>query len=183
VPGAQFDNSSGLAGAVGFDIHRQLPRGRWTWVVMNGGAAAGSAGASPAPPATDPLLAEVADPRAFADDVRAHRLAWGGMLVVQVAGEGRAVIERLVARPEYEKVKLIVAVSGDVPLDDDTMLLWGIFTRFDCARDIVPANVETRGAWLTCRGPLGIDATWKQGYPDPVENLPEVVSAVDGWWK
>jgi 4-hydroxy-3-polyprenylbenzoate decarboxylase len=145
--------------------------------------AAGSAGASPAPPATDPLLAEVADPRAFADDVRAHRLAWGGMLVVQVAGEGRGLIERLVARPEYEKVKLIVAVSGDVPLDDDTMLLWGIFTRFDCARDIVPANVETRGAWLTCRGPLGIDATWKQGYPDPVENLPEVVSAVDGWWK
>ncbi len=38
VPGAQFDNSSGLAGVVGFDIHRQLPRGRWTWVVMNGGA-------------------------------------------------------------------------------------------------------------------------------------------------
>jgi putative membrane protein len=35
-------------------------------------------------------------------------------------------IERLVARPEYEKVKLIVAVSGDVPLDDDTMLLWAI---------------------------------------------------------
>jgi 4-hydroxy-3-polyprenylbenzoate decarboxylase len=102
---------------------------------------------------------------------------------VQVAGEGRGLIERLVARPEYEKVKLIVAVSGDVPLDDDTMLLWGIFTRFDCARDIVPARVETRGAWLTCRGPLGIDATWKKGYPDPVENLPEVVSAVDGWWK
>jgi hypothetical protein len=33
-----------------------------------------------------------------------------------------------------------------------------------------------------CRGPLGIDATWKPGYPDPVTNLPEVVAAVDGWW-
>ncbi|MGJ8617106.1 MAG: SGNH/GDSL hydrolase family protein [Sulfitobacter sp.] len=38
VPGAQFDNTSGIAGAVGFDIQRQLPAGRWNWVVMNGGA-------------------------------------------------------------------------------------------------------------------------------------------------
>lgn len=38
VPGAQIDNTSGVAGAVGFDIMRQLPRGRWNWVVMNGGA-------------------------------------------------------------------------------------------------------------------------------------------------
>ena len=38
VPGAQFDNSSSFAGAVGFDIQRQLQSGRWKWVVMNGGA-------------------------------------------------------------------------------------------------------------------------------------------------
>ena len=38
VAGAQFDNASGLAGAVGFDIQRQMPEGRWNWVVMNGGA-------------------------------------------------------------------------------------------------------------------------------------------------
>jgi lysophospholipase L1-like esterase len=38
VPGAQFDNSSGVAGAVGFDIRRQMPAGRWNWVVLNGGA-------------------------------------------------------------------------------------------------------------------------------------------------
>tara|TARA_R110002074_G_scaffold166282_2_gene326717 strand:- start:3286 stop:4026 length:741 start_codon:yes stop_codon:yes gene_type:complete len=38
VPGAQFDNPSGIAGAVGFDIQRQLPPGRWNWVVINGGA-------------------------------------------------------------------------------------------------------------------------------------------------
>jgi 4-hydroxy-3-polyprenylbenzoate decarboxylase len=79
-------------------------------------------------------------------------------------------------------VKLIAAVSPDVPLADDELLLWGVFTRFDCARDVIPAATETRGAWTTCRGPLGIDATWKDGYPAPVENLPEVVSAVDGWW-
>lgn len=38
VPGAQFDNASGLAGAVGFDIRRQFPGGRWNWIVLNGGA-------------------------------------------------------------------------------------------------------------------------------------------------
>jgi 4-hydroxy-3-polyprenylbenzoate decarboxylase len=79
-------------------------------------------------------------------------------------------------------VRLIVAVSDDVPLGDDELLLWGIFTRFDCARDLIPAASETRGAWLTARGPLGIDATWKTGYPEPVGTLPEVVAKVDGWW-
>jgi 4-hydroxybenzoate decarboxylase subunit C len=127
-------------------------------------------------------LASVPDARAFDERVLASRLAWGGMLVAQVKDAGRDVIERLVQRPELSSVRLIVAVSPDVPLGDDELLLWGIFTRFDCARDIVPARTETRGAWLTCRGPLGIDATWKTGYPDPVENLPEVIAKVDGWW-
>jgi UbiD family decarboxylase len=127
-------------------------------------------------------LVQVPDPRAFDETVVAHRLAWGGLLVVQVRGEGRATIERLVQRPEYAGVKLIAAVSADVPLDDDELLLWGIFTRFDCARDIIPAHAETRGAWLTCRGPLGIDATWKTGYPEPVASPPEVVAKVNGWW-
>ena len=131
-------------------------------------------------PATPPN--SVPDPRGPESEVIAHRLAWGGMLVVQVRGEGRAVVERLVRRPEYAAVKLVVAVSADVPLEDDELLLWGIFTRFDCARDIVPASVETRGAWLTCRGPLGIDATWKAGYPDPVRSPEVVVAKVDGWW-
>jgi 4-hydroxy-3-polyprenylbenzoate decarboxylase len=122
------------------------------------------------------------DPRAFAPEVQASRLAWGGMLVVQVPAEGRGVIERLLQRPEYAGVKLLVAVSADVPLEDDELLLWGIFTRFDCARDIIPARVETRGAWLTCHGPLGIDATWKQGYPETVASPPEVIARVTGWW-
>lgn len=128
-------------------------------------------------------IEHVDDPRAYANGIRAWRIAWGGVLIVQVEGEGRAVIERLVLRPDYAALKLIVAVSADVPLEDETMLLWGIFTRFDCARDVVPAKAETRGAWVQCRGPLGIDATWKQGYPEPVANLPEVVAGVDEWWR
>jgi 4-hydroxy-3-polyprenylbenzoate decarboxylase len=126
--------------------------------------------------------APLPDPRAAEDSVLAHRLAWGALLVVQVKGEGRRVVERLVRRPEYAAVKLIVAVSADVPLEDDELLLWGIFTRFDCARDVIPASLEARGAWLSCRGPLGIDATWKTGYPEAIENHPDVIARVDSWW-
>ncbi len=144
--------------------------------------AVGSAGVMPDAAGAGMVPAQVPDPRAHEEAIIAHRLAWGGMLVVQLGGEGRAVIERLVARPEYAALKLIVAVSPDVPLDDDEMLIWGIFTRFDCARDIVPAGTEVRGAWLTCRGPLGIDATWKSGYPDPVANSLEISQRVSEWW-
>lgn len=148
----------------------------------------GSAGVDPraASAATarlaDAPVAAPPDPRAFDDDVLDSRFAWGAMLVARTRGNGRALIERLVGRPEYAAVKLIVAVSPDVPLDDDTLLLWGVFTRFDCARDVVPAASESRGAWVQIRGPLGIDATWKQGYPAPVENLPEVIAGIDSWW-
>jgi hypothetical protein len=38
VPGAQSDNGSTIASAVGFDIQQQFPGGRWNWVVVNGGA-------------------------------------------------------------------------------------------------------------------------------------------------
>jgi 4-hydroxy-3-polyprenylbenzoate decarboxylase len=156
---------------------------------------AGSAGVIPDPsPPGDRILAAgvaeprdlgvatVADPRAFDAGVLAHRFAWGAMLVVQTREGGRALVERLIQRPEYAAIRMVVAVSDDVPLEDDQLLLWGIFTRFDCARDVIPARTESRGAWLTCRGPLGIDATWKTGYPDPVENLPEVIERVNGWW-
>jgi 4-hydroxy-3-polyprenylbenzoate decarboxylase len=148
------------------------------------GRAVGSAGVVPAPHVARAAAptATPPDPRAFVPGVLAHRFAWGAMLVVQVRGDGRAAIETLVRRPEYANVKLIAAVSDDVPLDDDDLLLWGVFTRFDCARDIVPAAVEARGAWVSPRGPLGIDATWKPGYPDPVANLPHVVAGVDAWW-
>ena len=128
------------------------------------------------------LLTELPDPRTFDARILDWRLAWGGMLVVQVRGEGHSVVEALIRRPEYANVKLVATVSEDVPLDDDDLLLWGVFTRFDCARDVIPARTETRGAWTVCRGPLGIDATFKSGYPDPVENLPEVIQRVDGWW-
>ncbi len=151
----------------------------------SGGTAAGASGAA-APAAWQPLR-EVADPRAFDPRIAGSRLMWGGVLFVQLKGKvggddagwssdvtppsslpGRDVLESLLRRGEYAALRLIVAVSEDVPLDDPALLLWGWWTRFDCARDVIPAASESRGAWLAVRGPLGIDATWKPGYPPPV---------------
>jgi 4-hydroxy-3-polyprenylbenzoate decarboxylase len=67
-------------------------------------------------------------------------------------------------------------------LQDEENLLWGIFTRFDCARDIVFTSVKLIGASPVYRGVLGIDATFKSGYPLPVEMDSEVVKKVDERW-
>jgi UbiD family decarboxylase len=136
----------------------------------------------PGRPPNPPAPPDLSDPRRFDSGVVDWRVAWGAMLVVAVKGQGRPIVERLIQEPEYRGVRLIVAVSADVPLHDDELLLWGIFTRFDCARDVIPAATEVRGAWLTCRGPLGIDATWKTGYPETISNRSDVIAAVDGWW-
>jgi len=121
------------------------------------------------------------DPRDIDSRVIAYTVLQDCLLVVQVEGEGRPVIERLV-RAQLGGVKMVAAVSPDVPLDDRDLLLWGIFTRFDCARDIIFTEVQHRGAWTTCHGVMGIDATFKPGYPAPLEMDPEVVQKVDRRW-
>jgi 4-hydroxy-3-polyprenylbenzoate decarboxylase len=73
-------------------------------------------------------------------------------------------------------------VSPDVPLDDDTLRLWGVFTRFDAARDVVFTESRLVGSWPGHRGRLGIDATFKEGYPGPVVMDPETVRKVDRRW-
>ena len=113
--------------------------------------------------------------------VLAHVVLQDSLLVVQVDGSGREVVERLVQVP-LGPVKMVAAVSPDVPLDNRDLLLWGIFTRFDCARDIVFTEVQRRGAWTTCHGVMGIDATFKPGYPEALEMDPDIVEKVDRRW-
>ena len=182
IPGVPLDTLDFTSMTMNLGSKMVLDAQSHSRIAGSAGTAGPSGAVSPAARVSEPLVT-VADPRGFESDVLAHRLAWGGVLVVQVRDQGRGVVERLIRRPEYERVKLLVAVSKDVPLDDDTMLIWGIFTRFDCARDVIPAATETRGAWLTSRGPLGIDASWKPGYPEPVESPPEVIAIVDSWWR
>src|SRR5687767_14177347 len=122
------------------DAQRGRPAGSAGVASRRDAASARDGGSHDGPPAS------VADPRSLGEAVIAHRLAWGALLVVQTRDDGRALVGRLIRRPEYAAVPFVVAVSPDVPLDDDELLLWGIFTRFDCARDVVPAATETRGA-------------------------------------
>jgi menaquinone biosynthesis decarboxylase len=115
-------------------------------------------------------------------DILGSRNLRDSLLVVKVKGAGRPVIERLVKDPAFAGFPLIAAVSEDVPLEDEERLIWGIFTRFDCARDIVPGGARLDGAWPKISGPLGIDATWKPGYPEPLVMDPDVVTRVDRKW-
>ena len=108
------------------------------------------------------------------------KLLDGGFLVLAVREGGRAVVEKVVAaKPD---VRFVVAVSLDVNLEDDENLQWGIFTRFDPARDIVVSEQVFVGARPVYRGIIGIDATWKQGYPLPLEMDESIVKRVDSRW-
>jgi 4-hydroxy-3-polyprenylbenzoate decarboxylase len=129
----------------------------------------------------DGLPSSVADPRALDPRILSYELLQECLLVVRVEGEGREVVERLVAAP-LGPVKIVAAVSPDVSLSDRDSLLWGIFTRFDCARDLVFTEVQHRGAWTTAHGVMGIDATFKPGYPAALEMDPDIVAKVDRRW-
>ncbi len=104
------------------------------------------------------------------------------MLVLQVASHGREVLEKMLALPGLDDISLVVAVSPDVPLNDQVLLLWGIFTRFDCARDTFFKDVVIKSGHPQYDGPLFIDATWKEGYPEPLAMTDEIVRRVDSRW-
>ena len=91
-------------------------------------------------------------------------------------------MQTLVQAKALSQVPLIAVVSEDVDLGDRESLLWGIFTRFDPARDVCFTSVEVKGAWPVYRGGLGIDATFKPGYPEPVIMDPAIVKRVDAKW-
>jgi 4-hydroxy-3-polyprenylbenzoate decarboxylase len=115
------------------------------------------------------------DPR-----IEKWKLLDGGFLVFTVRDGGRAVVENVVAaRPN---LRFAIAVSPDVDLDDDENLQWGIFTRFDPARDMVVSEQKFVGARPVYRGIIGIDATWKRGYPLPLEMDESIVKQVDSRW-
>ena len=135
-------------------------------------------------PVTDrPPPTSVADPARADRRIVAHRLLEGGFLVVTVDREPRAVLEELLRWPGLINIRFVTAVSRDVDLGDETSLLWGIFNRFDPARDMIFAKQRFVGARPIYSGPIGIDATWKEGYPVPVVMDPAIVRRVDARWK
>ena len=129
-----------------------------------------------------PVAIDEAQVKALHPRIRRARLIEQTLLAVQVDGQGRQVVEALVRAPSLASVKLIAVVSEDVDLAEQESLLWGIFTRFDPARDVVFASAELNGAWPVYRGCLGIDATLESGYPDPVIMDPAIVARVKDRW-
>ncbi len=124
-----------------------------------------------------------------------HRIARqylfaGGCLLVQLEGRtpGRDILERLLSRdvlsaaPILGELTMLVVVSEDVRLDDECHLVWGMLTRFDAARDVIFRESKLVGACPVHRGTLGIDATWKEGYPEPVRCSDEIGALVDRRW-
>lgn len=118
--------------------------------------------------------------------IKGSVLLEGTFLVVQVDSTDpaavRALLEKMLSLDPIRSFKMVAAVSPDVPLDDPVLLLWGIFTRFDCARDTFFGSVRLERGHPVYEGPLGIDATWKPGYPEPLQMDPAVIKKVDQRW-
>ena len=122
------------------------------------------------------------DPKAKDSRIIGWRLLDEALLVVQVRQDGRKILETLVRDNDFEGVKLVAVVSPDVDLDDSVSTIWGIFTRFDCARDVVFTETHLVGSVARYSGRLGLDATFKPGYPDPLEMTEEIRDKVTARW-
>jgi 3-polyprenyl-4-hydroxybenzoate decarboxylase len=126
------------------------------------------------------------DPAQLAPHVRRWKVWEDALLVVQIdrveRDAGRRTVEALVTAPALAGLRMIAVVSPDVNLDDDVDTLWGLFTRFDPARDLVFSRMSMTGAQPLYEGVMGIDATWKPGYPDAVQMDPDTVRRVDERW-
>ncbi|HVP39602.1 MAG TPA: UbiD family decarboxylase [Candidatus Saccharimonadales bacterium] len=123
------------------------------------------------------------DPRQVDPRIRAARVAEGVWLTVQVERDAREVLRKLLEAPLDPAIRFVAAVSPDVPLDDPVLWLWGMFTRFDAARDVFFERCELAGAAAVPRGRMALDATWKPGFPEPLSMTPEIVQRVDRRWR
>jgi 4-hydroxy-3-polyprenylbenzoate decarboxylase len=114
-----------------------------------------------------------------------HESVEGCLLAVKVHSKGkdaRTLLRKLLDKVPLGHHKWVALLSPDLDLKDPVDLIWGIFTRFDAARDIQFVRSSLFGAWPFHEGALGIDATWKKGYPEPLEMKRSIVQLVDKRW-
>lgn len=104
------------------------------------------------------------------------------LLLLKVEGSGRGIVEKMVKRKGLQHLKIIAAVSADVDIRDRENSIWGLFTRFDCERDVVFSEQQLIGISPVYKGVMGIDATWKEGYPKALTMPDEVKKNVDRRW-
>lgn len=125
----------------------------------------------------------VPDLREKLNDVTDYRLLPGGFLAVKVQKNPKENIRRFFEIPGYEDVRIIAALSSDIDLHDDTELIWGIFTRFDPYLDVIFEQTELRGSAVVYGGRMGIDATFKEWYPEVIEMSEDIKERVTERWK
>lgn len=121
-------------------------------------------------------------PREFAA-IQEARVYEDALLVAKVESQGRGIVEQLVRMPELRSLKIIATVSADVDLSRQESYLWGVFTRFDCERDATFSEQTLLGISPIYRGVLGLDATWKPGYPAPLVMNEDVREKVKRRWE
>ena len=105
------------------------------------------------------------------------------LLLAKVSQGGRSVVEKLVRTKELGNLKIVACVSEDVDIREPESYIWGLFTRFDCERDIVFSKQRMMGISPIYQGLMGIDATWKKGYPKPLVMDRKVKRLVDERWE
>jgi 4-hydroxybenzoate decarboxylase subunit C len=104
------------------------------------------------------------------------------LLLVKVNECGAEVLSSIVRRPELDGIALAAAVSADVDIRDRENYIWGVFTRFDCERDVQFTETTLHGISPVYKGMMGIDATWKPGYQKPLVMDEHIVKKVDERW-
>ncbi len=130
----------------------------------------------------EPPPSSIHDPAGFDRRIVGHRVLDGGFVVVQVRSDPRDVLAGLLRWEGLGPVKFVAAVSEDVDLADEGNVAWGLFTRFDPARDMLFERQEFIGAKPVYEGRIAIDATWKPGYPPPVTMPEDTIRLVERRW-
>jgi 4-hydroxybenzoate decarboxylase subunit C len=134
------------------------------------------------PKASKPFKIKPSDLRLMDKRILDSRCIDNCLLIVKVKSAGRSLVEKLVKNPDLQSLSIIAAVSEDIDLTNPESYIWGIFTRFDCERDVVFTSQRLIGIAPVYEGVMGIDATWKRGYPETLRMDDEIVRRVDKRW-
>jgi menaquinone biosynthesis decarboxylase len=129
------------------------------------------------------LAGAVRELRNFDRRILDVNLVDGTLLLIKVKRDGAQVIKKIIALPELEGIKIAAAVSGDIDIHNRESYIWGVFTRFDCERDVNFTEQKLIGISPVYNGLMGIDATWKYGYPEPLVMDEKIVKKVDERWE
>jgi len=129
-------------------------------------------------PPSDPASADIHD------GILSLKAMNRAVLMAQIAphADKEAIREALLRDQASREYLFHVLVSRDVPMNDQRLMLWGWFTRFDPLTDIHAAGTEQTGNQLKFQSPISIDATWKEGYRQPVAFDTECLERVESRW-